>query len=96
MSPVLIVVILAVVGVLALMWLMGSLYRRVGPNRALVVYGFGGHSIVTAGGQVVWPLFQSYDELSLELMSFDVAPEQDLYTAQGVAVSVEAVAQIKV
>jgi flotillin len=29
-------------------------------------------------------------------MSFDVAPEQDLYTAQGVAVTVEAVAQIKV
>ncbi|HEX2186881.1 MAG TPA: SPFH domain-containing protein, partial [Chloroflexota bacterium] len=31
-----------------------------------------------------------------ELMSFDVAPEQALYTAQGVAVTVEAVAQIKV
>ena len=29
-------------------------------------------------------------------MSFDVAPEQDLYTKQGVAVTVEAVAQIKV
>jgi flotillin len=95
-NPVLIIVIAAVVGVLALMWLVGSLYRRVGPNRALIVYGFGGHNIVTAGGKVVWPLFQSYDELSLELMSFDVAPEQDLYTAQGVAVTVEAVAQIKV
>ena len=34
--------------------------------------------------------------LSLELMSFDVAPTQDLYTRQGVAVTVEAVAQIKV
>jgi flotillin len=34
--------------------------------------------------------------LSLELMSFDVAPKQDLYTKQGVAVTVEAVAQIKV
>ena len=30
------------------------------------------------------------------LMSFDVAPQQDLYTEQGVAVTVEAVAQIKV
>jgi flotillin len=30
------------------------------------------------------------------LMSFDVAPQQDLYTTQGVAVTVEAVAQIKV
>ena len=29
-------------------------------------------------------------------MSFDVAPTQDLYTKQGVAVNVEAVAQIKV
>jgi flotillin len=29
-------------------------------------------------------------------MSFDVAPQQDLYTMQGVAVTVEAVAQIKV
>src|SRR5881409_2619822 len=29
-------------------------------------------------------------------MSFDVAPQQDLYTGQGVAVTVEAVAQIKV
>src|SRR5215213_6740688 len=96
MSPVLAIVIAAVAGVLLIMWLVGSLYRRVGPNRALIVYGFGGSSIITAGGKVVWPLFQSFDELSLELMSFDVAPEQDLYTAQGVAVTVEAVAQIKV
>src|SRR5260370_31632229 len=29
-------------------------------------------------------------------MSFDVAPSQDLYTTQGVAVNVEAVTQIKV
>src|ERR1700746_307495 len=29
-------------------------------------------------------------------MSFDVAPQQDLYTMQGVAVTVEAVAQLKV
>jgi len=28
-------------------------------------------------------------------MSFDVAPQQDLYTRQGVAVTVEAVAQIR-
>jgi flotillin len=41
-------------------------------------------------------MVQSARELSLELMSFDVAPQQDLYTKQGVAVTVEAVAQIKV
>ena len=41
-------------------------------------------------------MVQNCRELSLELMSFDVAPQQDLYTKQGVAVTVEAVAQIKV
>jgi flotillin len=41
-------------------------------------------------------MLESWHELSLELMSFDVAPKQDLYTKQGVAVTVEAVAQIKV
>jgi flotillin len=41
-------------------------------------------------------MIESCRGLSLELMSFDVAPKQDLYTKQGVAVSVEAVAQIKV
>jgi flotillin len=79
-----------------LMGLLGSLYRKVPPSRALIVYGKGGVHIVAGGGCVVVPLFQSAEELSLELMSFDVAPDQDFYTAQGVAVRVEAVAQLKV
>src|SRR5437879_8270410 len=41
-------------------------------------------------------MVENCHDLSLELMSFDVAPQQDLYTKQGVAVTVEAVAQIKV
>jgi flotillin len=90
------VILVAVVVLLSTMWIVGNLFRRVGPNRALIVYGWGGTHIVTGGGKVVWPLFQSFQELSLELMSFDVAPEQQLYTSQGVAVAVEAVSQIKV
>jgi flotillin len=86
----------AVICVLALLWVAASIYRQVPPNRALIVFGFGGTSIVTAGGKLVIPMIQSAKELSLELMSFDVTPEQDLYTSQGIAVSVEAVAQIKV
>jgi flotillin len=90
------IVVAAVLAVMLMMWMVGTLFRRVGPNRALIVYGWGGTHIVTGGGKVVWPLFQSFQELSLELMSFDVAPEQQLYTSQGVAVAVEAVSQIKV
>ena len=65
-------------------------------NEALVVYGFRGTRIVKGRGTFIFPMMETYRELSLELMSFDVAPQQDLYTKQGVAVTVEAVAQIKV
>ena len=91
--------ILAGLGVMVVLFLMGMmarLYRKAGPHEALIVYGFRGPRIVTARGTVIMPMVENYHELSLELMSFDVAPQQDLYTKQGVAVTVEAVAQIKV
>ena len=72
------------------------LYQTAGPHEALIVYGFRGTHIVKGGGAIVFPLIEKCRQLSLELMSFDVAPQQDLYTNQGVAVTVEAVAQIKV
>ncbi len=72
------------------------LYRKAGPNEALVVYGIRGPRIIKGHGTVILPMVENCRELSLELMSFDVAPQQDLYTKQGVAVTVEAVAQIKV
>src|SRR4051794_3265759 len=75
---------------------LASLYRKAGPHEALIVYGFRGTRIVKGHGTVIFPMVESSHLLSLELMSFDVAPTQDLYTKQGVAVTVEAVAQIKV
>src|ERR1044072_7805851 len=74
---------------------VASLYRKAGPHEALVVYGFRGTRIVKGHGTVIFPMIEAFRGLSLELMSFDVAPVQDLYTKQGVAVTVEAVAQIK-
>ena len=75
---------------------LASLYRKAGPHEALIVYGFRGTRVVKGHGTVIFPMIESSHQLSLELMSFDVAPVQDLYTKQGVAVTVEAVAQIKV
>jgi len=86
----------AVGAVLLLMGLFAKLYRKAGPHEALVVYGFRGTRVVKGHGTVIFPMVENCRELSLELMSFDVAPQQDLYTKQGVAVTVEAVAQIKV
>jgi len=93
MNPIQIVI------VVALMFLIGvfaRLFRKAGPHQALIVYGFRGTRVIKGRGTVIFPMMENCRELSLELMSFDVAPQQDLYTMQGVAVTVEAVAQIKV
>ena len=87
---------LSVLAALLLMSMLARLYRKAGPHEALVVYGFRGTRVVKGHGTIIFPMIETCRDLSLELMSFDVAPQQDLYTRQGVAVTVEAVAQIKV
>jgi flotillin len=93
-----IIVALVFIILMGLAWMV-SLVRKVGPNEAMIIYGLSTHGqpkVIKGGGTVVIPFLQNSKVLSLELMSFDVAPTQDLYTKQGVAVNVEAVAQIKV
>ena len=93
------IVLVVGLGILALILIMGLLarmYRKAGPNEALIVYGFRGPRVIKGHGTIIFQMVENCRELSLELMSFDVAPQQDLYTKQGVAVTVEAVAQIKV
>jgi flotillin len=88
---------LLVLAVLMIMITLAKMYRKAGPHEALIIYGTGSEArIVKGSGTIIWPMVQTCKELSLELMSFDVAPQQSLYTQQGVAVTVEAVAQIKV
>jgi flotillin len=72
------------------------MFRKAGPHQAVIVYGLRGTRVIKGRGTFILPMIESSKDLSLELMSFDVAPKQDLYTKQGVAVTVEAVAQIKV
>jgi flotillin len=91
-----IIIAILVLCTILLMTLLGSLYRKVGPNRALIVYGSGGTKVLVGGGTVVKPLFQRAVELNIELMSFDVAPNFDLYTNQGIPVKIEAITQLKV
>ena len=89
-------VVVVLIVIIALFQTIGRLLRKVGPNQALIVYGLGGTKVITGGSKMVVPMIQRAQDFSLELMSFDVAPSQDLYTTQGVAVNVEAVTQIKV
>jgi flotillin len=91
--------VVAGLAILAIFFLMGTfarLYRKAGPHEALVVYGMRRTRVIKGRGTIIYPMVENWRCLSLELMSFDVAPKQDLYTKQGVAVTVEAVAQIKV
>src|SRR2546423_2044826 len=91
-----VIVGLSLLAIMFAMSVLARLYRKAGPHEALIIYGFGGTRVIKGHGAIVFPMVQVCRELSLELMSFDVAPQQDLYTKQGVAVTVEAVAQIKV
>jgi flotillin len=95
-SGVWVIVGLMALGLMFVLGMLAKMFRKAGPHEALVVYGFRGTRIVKGGGTIIFPMVEVCRELSLELMSFDVAPQQDLYTKQGVAVTVEAVAQIKV
>src|ERR1700739_2425720 len=87
---------LLVLVLLMVMIVVARMYRKAGPHEALIVFGLGGTQVYSGEGALIFPMVQTCKELSLELMSFDVAPQQNLYTNQGVAVTVEAVAQIKV
>src|SRR5499433_3799489 len=98
-DPTVVTIVIAGLMVLAILFILAmfaKLYRKVGPHEALIVYGFRGTRVIKGRGAVIFPMVENCRGLSLELMSFDVAPKQDLYTRQGVAVTVEAVAQIKV
>jgi flotillin len=96
MSDVILIGSLMALGILFIVGMFAKLFRKAGPHEALVVYGFRGTRVIRGRGTVIYPMVETVKSLSLELMSFDVAPQQDLYTKQGVAVTVEAVAQIKV
>jgi flotillin len=95
------VFILYVVGaiVVVVILLFSSLissYKKVPPNEALIVYGLGGKRIVQGGGLFVIPGLQNSKTISMMLMSFDVVPQQSMFSKQGIALSIEAVAQIKI
>jgi flotillin len=95
-NPTVMIALLMLLAILFIMAMFAKLFRKAGPHEAIIVYGFRGTRVVKGRGTVIFPMVENCKGLSLELMSFDVAPKQDLYTRQGVAVTVEAVAQIKV
>lgn len=82
-----------------------SRVRKVGPNEVLVISGrkhrdkttgeVEPYRIVKGGRAFIWPILERVDVLLLEIMTIDVTTD-DVYTKQGVAVTLEGVAQIKI
>lgn len=107
LSPAVIGIGLAFIVVFFLLLVL-TRWRKVGPNEALIVFGRGswmtdregrrvkrGFRIVQGGGTFVWPVIEESQSLSLEVMTLDVNV-MDVYTSQGVPVTVDGIAQVKV
>ncbi len=104
-----IVVFALLIGGLILAFVYSSRYKKVGPNEVLVISGQNynvvdnqtgqrsrrSFKIVRGGGAFIWPVVERVDILSLELITIDVLTPK-VYTAQGVPVTVDGVAQIKI
>lgn len=89
--------------------LYSSRYKKVGPNEVLIISGrrrtvldaltgerlTHNYRIVKGGGAFIWPVLERVDNLSLEIMTIDVATPK-VYTVLGVPVTVDGVAQIKI
>ena len=71
-------------------------FRTVGPNHALIVSGGNRQPKIKVGGRMfVLPFVQKAQMLSLEVMTLQVNTAR-VYTKEGVSVSVDGVAQVKV
>lgn len=104
-------VVIGVLFVIAAFYILARLlYKKVGPDEALIVYGrrqmFGdkvrdekgvaeGFRIVRGGGTFVFPATEQYRILSLRMMTLDI-DLQHVYTSQGIPINVKAVAQVKI
>ena len=71
-------------------------FHTTGPNQALIVSGGGGQPRIVVGGRTfVLPVIQRVQTLSLEVMTL-TPNTSNVYTKEGVAVTVDGVAQVKV
>jgi len=74
-----------------------SRYRKCGPDEVMVISGRGklGFRIVKGGGTFILPIVERVERLSLEDMALEVKCE-DVYTSEGVPITVDGVAVVKV
>ena len=94
---------LAVIVIFVLIAVFAKRYVKVGPDEALIVSGrkrrlpngnVVGFRIVKGGATFVWPVLEEAKVLSLRIMPLDV--NSSALSSQGVQISVDGIAQVKV
>lgn len=86
------------IAVLSLGMFFARNYKKVPPNRVLVIYGGkrkGADRFVTAGGVFIWPVVNAVKELSLKVFQVETKVEHTP-NKDGVLVSVDAVSNVKI
>ena len=68
-NTVIVIVGLSLLAFIILAGMLARMFRKAGPNEALIVYGFRGPRVIKGHGTVIFPMVENCRELSLELMS---------------------------
>ncbi|MCL2396618.1 MAG: SPFH domain-containing protein [Defluviitaleaceae bacterium] len=90
------IVVIILVAVFLALFILMSLWKRVPQDKAMVVTGLR-KRVISGGGGLVMPIFERTDKISLENMKIDVRTGGDgAMTAQGVSITADGVAIIKI
>ncbi|WP_455391987.1 flotillin family protein [[Eubacterium] cellulosolvens] len=99
------VVMTVVIIFMALVLIYAARYKRVPPDKAMVVYGkkvekvgAKGYKVLTGGGKFIWPIVEAVEFLPLDVRTL-VLSVTDIVTdvkTSGAKVNIKAVAQIKI
>jgi flotillin len=87
-------IIIAVVGIVIILSVILSMWKKVPQDRAAVVTGLK-KRIITGGGGIVVPVFERVDYISLGNLQIDVSTDESM-SSQGVPIAVIGTAVIKV
>ncbi len=87
-------IIIAVVGIVIILAVILSMWKKVPQDRAAVVTGLK-KRIITGGGGIVIPVFERVDYISLGNLQIDVSTDESM-SSQGVPIAVIGTAVIKV
>ena len=92
------IILLIVAGIGATVIIFASRYKKVPPDKAMVVYGGGQWKVITRGARWIRPVIESYEFLPLDVRTLEVNV-QDIVTdvrRSGAKVNIKSVAQVKI